>query len=187
MALVLFVSEDYLKSFSVINDNVEMKQITPLIDKVQDQRILPAIGTGLFEQLKTQIAANTLTALNTTLLDDYIAKAVLWWTMYEAPIFFNYRFMNKGVMVKNSDNSRPADMAELNDLRGLFKSDAEFYTEKIILYLVENSNDYPLYDNPGDGTDTIHPQGYSYTNGMNLQDDSPDNGLPIDWGRQYGL
>lgn len=185
MALVLFVSEDYLKSFSVINDNVEMKQITPLIDKVQEQRILPAIGTGIFNELKTQIAGSTLTALNTTLLDDYITKAVLWWTLYEAPIFFNYRFMNKGVMVKSSDNSRPAGMDEVNDLRGQFKSDAEFYTNRLILYLVENASSYPLYDNAGNGVDTVHPQGYSYSNGMNLEDSGHIKGLDIDWGNYY--
>lgn len=184
MALVLFVSEDYLKSFSVINENVEMKQITPLIDKVQEQRILPVIGTGLYNELKTQIAGSSLTSLNTTLLDEYITKAVLWWTMYEAPIFFNYRFMNKGVMVKSSENSRPAGMDEINDLRGQFKSDAEFYTNRIVLYLIEHASSYPLYENPGNGVDTVHPQNYSYSNGMNLEE-CPNLKLPIDWGRLY--
>ena len=185
MANVLFVSEDYLKSFTIINDNVEMKLITPLIDKIQDQRILPIIGTGLFNELRTQIQASTLTALNTTLLDDYINKAVLWWVMYEAPIIFTYRFMNKGVMVKSSDNSSPAQMADLQILRDNFKNDAEWYTQRIILYLIENSTSYPLYFNPGNTIDTITPQGYSYSAGMNLEDEDCGKSrlnIGIDWG-----
>lgn len=184
MSLVLFVSEDYLKEFSVINENSEMKQITPLIDKVQDQNILPVIGTGIFNELKEQIVAGTLTTLNKTLLDNYISKSIIWWVMYEAPLFFTYRFMNKGVMVKNSDNSRPIGSDEVNNLRGIFKSDAEFYTNKIVRYLVENSNSYPLYNNPGSGADTVFPKNYAYTNGMNLEDDSNVKRLDIDFGKR---
>lgn len=185
MANVLFISEDYLKSFTIINDNTEMKLITPLIDKIQDQRILPSIGTGLFNEIKSQIVANTLTALNLTLLDDYIAKACLWWVMYEAPLVFVYRFMNKGVMKKSSDNSSPADMSELNVLRDNFKNDAEWYTQRIIDYLCQSNNSYPLYNNPGNAVDTIHPQGYSYSAGMNLEPECWERRrrMDIDWGR----
>lgn len=190
MANILFISEDYLKSFTVISDNTEMKLITPLIDKIQDQRILPAIGTGIFNELKTQIQAGTLTALNITLLDDYIVKSCLWWVMYEAPLMFVYRFMNKGVMKKSSDNSSPADMFELNALRDNFKSDAEWYNQRLIKYLIENQASYPLYYNPGDGVDTVHPQGYSYSAGMNLEEDGCKPKYPVDWGRLrhcYGI
>jgi hypothetical protein len=187
MANVLFITEDYLKQFTIINDNVEMKLITPIIDKIQDQRILPMIGTGLYNELRSQIVANTVTALNTTLLDDYINKAILWWVMFESPLIFTYRFMNKGVMKKSSDNSSPADLDELQTLRLNFKNDAEWYTQRMILYLIENSSSYPLYDNPGNGIDTITPQGYSYSAGMNLEPESYAElkNLRIDFGRLY--
>lgn len=183
MANVLFLSEDYLKSFSIINDNTDMKVITPLIEKIQDQRIQTAIGSGLYNQLKTQITAGTVTSLNETLLDDYIIKAMIWWVMYEAPMVFVFRFMNKGVMVKNSDNSTPANLAEIDRLRDGFKNDAEWYTNRIVKYLQENANSYPLYDNPGDGVDTITPQGYSYSGGMNLEPEPGRKKMKIDYGR----
>ena len=73
---VYFISETQLKEGSIIDENVDMKALKPMILIAQDQRIQPIIGSGLYAQLKTQIQAGTLTALNTTLLDTYVTPAL---------------------------------------------------------------------------------------------------------------
>lgn len=170
MANVLFITEQYLKDFSIINDNTDMKILTPTIDMVQDMYIHPIVGTGIFNELKTQIVAGTVTALNATLLQDYIQKAMLWYILAEAPPIFVYRFANKGVMKKSSENSQPADLDDINFLIDRFTNKAEWYAERITKYLLENESSYPLYSNPGSGVDTIIPKKTNYSTGMYLGD-----------------
>ena len=57
MADVLFISENYLKQNSVINDNVDMKILTPTIIWVQDNYIQKILGQDLFEEMQSQITA----------------------------------------------------------------------------------------------------------------------------------
>jgi hypothetical protein len=171
----LFVTEEYLKKNSLINDNVDMDVVVPVLIKIEDMFIQPIIGTGLFNELKTQIEASTapdynsaVTSLNRTLL-ELIRKCMVWYFMSEAPLAFTFRFMNKGVMKKSSDNSTPAELSEINNLMDKYKNDAEWYAERITNHLKENSADYPLYSNPGSGCDTIRPNTTNYTCGMNLE------------------
>lgn len=145
MSDFLTITERYLKENSIINDNTDMKIITPTIILVQDKYLEPILGTPLFKEVKDQIQNNTLTSLNQTLLDDYILKAMIWYTLHESTPAFKYRYMNKGVMVKNSDNSSAADLDEIKFLMDKWRKNAEYYSERITMYLKANMNLYPLY------------------------------------------
>jgi hypothetical protein len=171
---VYLISETQLKEGSVIDENVDMKTLKPMILIAQDQRILPIIGTGLFNEIKTQIQANTLTALNTTLLDTYITPALKMWVIYEYTIPGTFKYRNKNVGNQGGENNTPSGIDELLRLMDYWKDKAEWYSERITKYLCENSSDYPLFDNPGDGADIIHPNGTNYTTNIYLGDDGCD-------------
>lgn len=180
----IFVTEDYLKKYSIVNDNVDMGVVTPTLLKIQDMYIHPILGTALYEELKTQVDADTVTALNATLL-DMVRKCVLRYLESEAAIIFSYRFMNKGIMKKNSENSQPAELNEINMLMDKFKNEAEWYAERITKYLIENSADYPLYENAGTGVDTINPNNTNYTCDIYLGEKTNKiKNIPIDYGKR---
>ena len=110
---VQFISENYLKSTTVIDDNVDMKLLNPTLRLVQEKYILQILGTALYDKLVSDVSASSLSGSYKTLMDDYILPTMSWYVMLESPIPLGYRFMNKGVMRKNSDNSQPADIADL--------------------------------------------------------------------------
>jgi hypothetical protein len=168
MSIVKFISETKLKELVAINGNTDNALIQPIILECQRIYIEPIIGTGLYNELETQIEANTLTVLNTTLLDSYIIPCLVAWIKYESPVELNYKFTNKNVSTKNSENSTPIGLEEARFLMDRFKNKAEYHSERITKYLCENSVSYPLYDNPGNGTDTVYPNGSNYTTGMVL-------------------
>lgn len=145
MANVLFISEQFLKDNTVINDNVEFKQLRPVIMAAQDMQIQEAIGSALFGELKAQAIASTVTALNDTLITDYIQPALLYWCMAEAGLVVTYKYANKGVMTHNSENQNPASMNEVNYVSKQYKAKAEWYTKRITEYLSANVDDYPLF------------------------------------------
>lgn len=166
----LFITEVYFKEFTIVNENVDVKLIRPAIIEAQNIHIQSAIGTGLFNELKTQIAGNSLTALNTTLLEQYVQPCLIKWAMYEICDAILYKFMNKSIVTKNSENSTSIDKDALNYLRSTLKNKAQWYTERLNSYLIENSASYPLFANPGSGSDVIHAKKDSYTTNMFLED-----------------
>lgn len=151
-----FIHPNDLKSKSYVDENVDDKLIIPSIEVAQDLFILPHIGTGLYDELQTQIAAGTLTALNTTLLNK-IAPALRFWTLYVMATPSSYKFTNKAIVKKDSENSSVLEFKELVSLKDEIKNVAESYTERLKKYLLQNQTDYPLFMNPGSGVDTIHP------------------------------
>jgi Fe-S oxidoreductase len=78
MAQVILLSEATLKQRSILQDNVDMKVVSPAILDVQEEYILPILGTSLYNDLLEQVKTNTLTPDYRTLLDDYISREEIW-------------------------------------------------------------------------------------------------------------
>lgn len=173
-ANILFISEQTLKDRSLLQDNVDPKLIKPTIKMAQDMYIEPILGTGLYRELQEQIADNDLSVENKTLLDNYITDCLCWYVQAEMVMSLGFKFTNKNVLRKTSENSDVPSISELFDLEERTKNKAEWYAQRITNFLCEYNEDYPLYDNPGNGVDIIHPNSTSYTAGMYLGDTKKD-------------
>jgi len=165
----LFASEAWLQENSVLNENISYTQIRPTLVKVQEMRIQPIIGTELFRELESQIVANTLTVLNTTLLNDYLRPAIREWLYFELPNVLAFKYMNKGMVRRNSQESDIMDLDEVKRLIAKAENDAQWYSERATLYLIENRTDYPLFNNPSLDIDNIRPNWQNYQVGINLR------------------
>lgn len=169
---VYLISETQLKQGTIIDENTDMKVLKPMILLAQDKQIEPIIGTGLMDEIKTQITAGTLTALNTTLLDNKIIPALKHWIIYEYSLWANYKYRNKNVGTQNGDNNNTASIDDILFLMDKHKDNAEWYSQRLIDYLLENEDSYPLYSNPGDGYDVLRPKrGSNFTSNIWLGDD----------------
>ena len=166
--LILFISEKFVKDNSVVDENVDSNEIRDAIREAQREHILPLLGTGLYNEIKDQIDGDTLTGPNTTLLDDYVRWAHLYWTLHEVVDYINYKFMNKAIMQRSGEDATPIGQNDVIRLMSRFKHKAELYSQRTTNYLIENETDYPLFSNAGSGTDTIHPERNSYNTGWYL-------------------
>lgn len=150
MAEVLFTTQEYYNNNSIINANTDWQIIEPIVIMVQDTHIRDLIGNDMYEDLKTKLIADVTLATEPdykNLLVNYIQKTVNWYVMKEVTTIFKFRFMNKGVMVKNSDNSQPADTLDLRTIMDDFQNKAERYAQVMIDYLKKNTSMFPLYAN----------------------------------------
>jgi hypothetical protein len=163
MALVLFIDEQTLKDYSIISDNVDFKQLRPEIITIQDLYIQDLIGSGLYNELKTQILANTVTVLNQTLLNDYIQPCLIWRVMAESPLALSFKYANKGIVNKTGENSTMPTMPDMANIIGKYMDRSESYAEKLVNYLIANDTSYPLYLNPGSDVDTVYPRRRVFT------------------------
>jgi hypothetical protein len=168
MEIALFLDEDYIKEMSFLDENVDVKLLGSVIMEAQDIHIHPLIGSGLYNEIKAQIIAGTLTALNTTLLNDYLAKSLKWWVFHEGIDVLNFKFTNKSVMKRTSESGNAVEVSDIKRLSEKFKNKAEWYDKRVVEYLCENDGSYPLYNNPGTTADTIHPKRNAFTSGLYL-------------------
>jgi hypothetical protein len=178
----LFLSQQYLKERSIIDDNVDFQKLTPIIELVQDIYIMPALGTDLFNLIKTQSTPPTsLTAANETLLTDHILKAMVLYVQAEAPISFKFRFMNKGLMIRSAENAQPAETGDLKFYTQEWKSKAELYIQRMTNYILAHQTDYPAYST-NTGLDREPPRTNAFDVDIYLRDMGGNSYLTNDTG-----
>lgn len=161
--VVLFISEDRLKETSYLDENVDVKLIKDVIELCQDKYILPLLGTALYNEVADKIDNDQISGSYETLLENYIHKALKWYVLYEGIPTLTYKFMNKSIVKKNSENSSPIDTEEVTRLMDNFRNNAEMFAQRLTSYLIANNTTFTLYDNAGSTSDTIHPKKNSYT------------------------
>jgi hypothetical protein len=168
---VLWITEDYVKDNSILNENVDWRLAQPILILVQDQYIHPILGTALFDEIADEIYAGSVSTNNQTLLDRYIRKVIMWYLMSELVPILKYRMRNKGVMTSNSENSQPASLEEIQKIQNDFKNKAEWYSEMCTKFLRENSSTYTNYFANTVNSDDLVPNGQNFTTTIYLDDD----------------
>lgn len=166
----LFISVQSIKDRTGLHANVDEKLVLPEIKTAQDMYILPALGSALYNELQTAVEANSFTALQTALLDDYIVDCLIYYVMSELPQGLSYQFYNKGLIRKTGENQESPSMQDMIDVANRYRARAEFYKQRLIKYLKQNNALYPNYLNFGSGIDSIKPDNEGYTVSMWLGD-----------------
>ena len=156
MSRILIISEDFVKDNSEIDENVDMKLLNPTIWRCQIQYLQNILGTKLYNSILAKIDADTLTGDYLTLVDDYCADCLLNYVMFEVQVPLLYKFRDKNVSKKSSDNAQPIDFKEHRYLKDFYKDKAEFFAKRIAAYLCENEELFTEY-NTEDQVDEVRP------------------------------
>jgi hypothetical protein len=93
-------------------------------------------------------AAGSVTGLTTNyrlLLDDYITPSLTEYSLYESIIPLTFKMQNKGIGVRNDAYQDSIGLEEVKYLRMEIKNNAEYYQERLIKYLANNSELFPEY------------------------------------------
>jgi hypothetical protein len=170
---ILFISVDTIKDRTGLHFNVDPKLVFPDILFAQDAYILPVLGTALYNKLQTGIECKDLSCDDELLLDEYITPCLVYQVMAELPMALSFQFYNKGVVRKTGEGQSEPSASELTDVANRYQARAEFYRQRLMKYLKEQSsqNKFPEYNNPGTGVDTIVPDSETYTTQVWLGDD----------------
>ena len=178
MADILFITEDYLKSMSTINENVDFKILLPTIIMVQDIYLQKILGTPLYNDLKTKVSANpSLSSYpnEKDLIDNYISKTLIWYIKMESAMEFKFHSMNKGIQVKSSDNSQGAETSDLKYLMNEWRMKAERYSQLLTNHLLLNTAIFPVFLKIQ--LDGMQPALKDFTNGIYMNNYGKNNKL----------
>lgn len=171
MAYVLFISEQKLKESTAINLNVDTELLLPYVRQAQKLYVEPKLGTQLNQKLKDLITAGTIgdvaNAAYKTLLDDYIGDMLPNWAFYHAVPFLRFKIENGNIYSKTSETGTALSTEEAQHLREEIRNTSEYYTERMIEYIKNNTSSFPEYST-NSGAD-VTPDSNAYYNGMNLE------------------
>lgn len=173
MSFAKLISTEYLFKHTIIDDNVDPDLLNKFIIQAQDLNIQQIIGNTLYVKIMTDVVSNTVTGFYKDLLDNYIQRCQAEWTVYYSFPFINYRLTNKAVSEKNSDNSNPTSLENIQWLREQVRNTAEFYSTRIREFISNNPNQFPEYY-VIQGCLSITPKRNNYFGGIYLGKDNCD-------------
>jgi len=166
--VTLIISPSFIKETTSIHDNTDDNLLVPLIRDCQRLFVEPILGTGLFDEVISEIKAGSISVLNTKLINEYLTDVISNWVLARYIRQGSYKVTNKGTVTMSGDNATITSKSELTELAQIYLDNAEEYAQRTTLYLMENETDYPLYQNPPDGFDIIKPRRDNYETGFIL-------------------
>ncbi|WP_029902334.1 DUF6712 family protein [Prevotella sp. 10(H)] len=142
------INEKLFKLHSPVTSNTDITEFVPYISIAQELHITPVLGRPLADELCRQIADNSLTAENSDLILK-IAPALSFYAVYQALPFHWATIVNKGITVRESENSKGVDIKDLAQLRQWIKNDADVLKAQLTSFLEGCRANYPLWQPAG--------------------------------------
>jgi len=158
MAVALFIKDEDLKRNTILDGNVDTDKFKNYIKIAQEIHIQNYLGTDLYKRLQAGIIADDLTANEITLINDYIQDALIHYASAEYLPFAAYNVSNGGIFKNTPENSVTVDKSEVDYLVQKERDYAQYYTQRLIDHLCNNSTLFPQYSTNTDNK--INPDTY---------------------------
>ena len=158
---IALINEELFKENSPIKDDTIISKFVPYIAIAQKMYIERILGRALVEELKDQIKQATetpdadpypITADNQALI-IMLAPALSFYAVYQGMPFHWAAIVNKGITIRESENSKGVDIKDIAQLRRWLKDDAEYLARDLRNYISGCASKYPLWA-PADGCGT---------------------------------
>lgn len=133
---VLIISEDLLKLYSPLSENISINKLLPFAQIAQNLYIQPLLGVKLMETLQQAIAEEELTPELKALIIK-IAPPLAFYTQYLGLRSLAYSTTQKGLTKEKSENSEPITEKELGEYELDLKNKAELTLKLLEQFLCE--------------------------------------------------
>ncbi len=155
----LFINEKDLKRYSVLDGNVDPSKFMQYIEQAQDIHVQAYLGTDLYEKVMSLIVNDTIDDTGNKayreLLVSYIKPMLIQWSLVQYLPFGAYTIANGGIYKHSAESSDTVAKEEVDYLQEQARTTANYYTDRLVAFLCDKSNDYPEY-NTNTGSD-INP------------------------------
>lgn len=151
----LFITVKYLKERSIISGSTDADKLIHFIEVAQDMHIQNYLGGKLYDKLQTIILDGTIDDPSNsnykTLRDDYIKPMLVWFSQVEYFPFSMFKIDNGGLAKTRGENDDIVDYSDVDRMESKLRDRAEFYTNRFVDYMCNNSSLYPEYTQNQDG------------------------------------
>lgn len=155
MSTVLFISANFFKEkFPTTVGDATVEQA---IQDAMYKHVHPVLGSSLYTDLKTKIAASGITGNDATLMANYIKDLTREWAQYELYALKGRPQINESGVYYNTPDK--LEHATLQDVK-YWREDAKWFalqlSEDLKKYLIDNASLFPAYRT---GNEFINPSG----------------------------
>lgn len=148
---VLLISENTIKKYSLINDNLDGKYLLPSIQIAQEVDLVNLIGQKLVDKLCLLVYDGSINeelyADYKLLLDDYITDYLIWQVMVSTQLSVNYKISNSGVYGQDDEHKNRQEYKNAQLLIEQYQRNANAFAKKLKTFIKHNSNKFPEYYN----------------------------------------
>lgn len=145
MSKVLFISEDYLKRNTTIDENVDVKLILPTLIDTQENDLIKAIGESLYNDLVNKINTSTTTAADDLLIERYIPPYLVAATLFNLITAMTFKFTNKSISLKSSENTQTLDAQRYQRLADKYAHRMFRYRKQLQMYICNHTADFQKF------------------------------------------
>lgn len=175
----LFIDDQYLKTYTPLGKSIDVDQIYPFVQEAQDIYIQDLLGTPLYNNLEWRLYSGVTFSTPYFIqqeldLINMASKALAYWTIYLALPHLAIQIRNIGVARATSENTTISTVQELKYIREEMQNLAEFWNQRVVNFLCENSTYFPLY---GAASDDMYPQTWQYDSDIYIEDRYKDLSL----------
>lgn len=147
---VLLTSEDYIKTMTAIDDNIESKFLLSAIYTAQETNLPKTLFTEtLYRSLQEKIFNKTIDEyLNTYYKDlaDKVRDFLCYQTIYEIIPLINNKLSNFGVHQNSDEHIVRASKEEAKQTRDYFLGKADYFAKEIQKWLIQNQDRFEELD-----------------------------------------
>lgn len=154
-----FISETWLKNFTPLPSNIDVKELQPFYYPSQDKYIRDVLGDELYNRISDGITNNNLNNDETELL-KLIRRTLGYYIVYEAFPFLANKIKNIGVNNTTDDKQNATDSKILKEMRQEVSNNAEYYMVRLNKYLCTNHTLFPEYVFTNDDVNPNKKAGY---------------------------
>jgi hypothetical protein len=172
MAYALFITRNDIIKNTPLQGAIDADALLPFVRTAQDKYLKNLLGTILFDYLQAQIIANTTSTLSSyyqELLDDYIKNTLIWYSTVEYIPFSSVQFKSNGAIKQQSEQGIAPSKTEIDYLKQIAQSNADYYALRLQNYLIAYSQNIPQYlQSIGNQTQIYPDQSNQYFGGIQL-------------------
>ena len=163
MAEFLFITPEELIQGTIIGGNVDVDKYITSVANAQVMVVEPLLGSELYDKIKTDAQANTLTGLYATLYTEFVKPIAKAEATAEYIEISSYILDNGGLYKHQSDNSEIVDKEEAQYLAGKYHAMAQMYVQRFEKWISLNDlTEYKTYQ------DEVNAQDIKLTAGWKL-------------------
>lgn len=167
MSKVYFISLQQIKDNTLLDTNISDKTLTVMLRTAQDIWLQELLGTSLFNLLKTNILANTITTKQRILIESYILNYLYALIEMLSVDDLLLKYSESGINSNNPQNTVQKSKDELSAIKVHKVKSVNFYAGLIKTYIENNISDFAEYEYTDEG---VQAKKYN-TYGFFLDDD----------------
>lgn len=144
----LWISQQYLKSFTPLNANIDVSEVVNHVESAQLIYTREILGKNLYDHMTNALITASFSAREQELY-EIMQPAIAYRAAEIAVPFLSIKLRSKGAVRLRDEFAEPASLDDMKYIRHELKNRAEYFETRAKDFLCLYSPDFPLWLNSG--------------------------------------